>query len=84
MKIPEVLTKGNVLSDPKMLATMPSFEDFDGDFPQTGFSHNFLERIRDYALHTNEAVLGNFSPGGGSVVLGCISETVSFLSRLMV
>ena len=42
--VPEVLTKGKSLSDPKMLAAMPSFEDFVGDLPQTGFSHNFLDR----------------------------------------
>ena len=67
-----------------MLAIMPSFEDFDGDFPQTGFSHNFLDRIRDYDLYSNEVVLDNFSAGGASEGLGYISETVSFFSRLMV
>ena len=63
-----------------MLAAMPSFEDFDGDLPQTGFSHNFLERIREFAQHVNEFVLDNFSAGGASVKLGCISETISFFS----
>ena len=84
MKIPEVLTKGKSLSDPKMLAAMPSFEDFVGDLPQTGFSHNVLDRIREYSLQVNAFVLDNFSAGGTSVALGCISEVVSFLSRLMV
>ena len=34
------------------MVTIPSFEDFDGDLPQTEFSHNFLERIREYAQHS--------------------------------
>ena len=38
----------------------------------------------DYARHTNKIVLDNFSPGGASVALGCISEIVSFVSQLMV
>ena len=75
-KIPEVLTNGKTLSDPKMLAAMPSFEVFDGDLPQTGFRHN--------APLINTGVIDNFSPGGASVALACISEAVNFLNQLMV
>ena len=84
IKIPEALTNGKALSDPKMLAAMPSFEAFDGELPQTGFRHNFLDRIRDYAPLINTGVIDNFTPGGASVALACISEAVKFLNQLMV
>ena len=83
-KIPEVLTNGKALSDPKMLAAMPTFGDFDGGMPHTGFRHNFLERITDYAPQINTCVYDNFSPGGASVALACVSEAVNFLNQLMV
>ena len=67
-----------------MLAAMPTFEEFDGDLPQTGFNHTFLERIAEYSRQANSLVLDNFSAGGATVPLGCISEVVSFLSRLMI
>jgi len=65
-KIPKVLMKGKSFLDPKMLAAMPSFEEFDGNLPQTGFRYTFLERITEYSMQANSVVLDTFSAGGAS------------------
>ena len=82
-KIPEVFTKGKSLTDPMMLAAMPTFLEFDGTIPSTGFRFTFETLAKEYRLQAEVFASGSLGYMGASVAHGCIAEAVAFLIRLL-
>ena len=82
-KIPEMFTKGKSLTDPMMLSAMPTFLEFDGNLPQTGFRFTFETIVKEYAIQVEYHATTNLGYMGASVAHGCIAEAVSFVMRIM-
>ena len=78
-----MFTKGKSLMDPMMLAAMPTFEEFDGCLPQTGYRFMFLTVIKVYAKQVEQHALNKLGNVGATVAHRCIPEAVSFVNCVM-